>query len=46
MIAKIEQGKWISKNSEIKHLDTESGLYEEIDLDIFNRMLTRISRQY
>ena len=44
-MAKIEQGKWVWKNYEIKDLDAVSGLYEVVEFNIFNRMMKRVFRQ-
>lgn len=42
---KIEQGKCIWKNYEIMVLDAESGLYEAVEFNIFNRMMRWLARQ-
>ena len=44
-MAKIERGKWVWKNYEIKDLDAVSGLYEAVEFNVFNRMMKRVFRQ-
>lgn len=44
-VAKIEKSKEVWKNYEIKCVDAESGLYEAVEFNIFNRVITRLSRQ-
>lgn len=40
-MAKLEKGKRVWKNYEIKFLDTGSGLYEAVEFNVFNRMMRR-----